>query len=79
MLDGIPRSAHCTRTLRPVAGEPVKTQASMPASTSAAPTSPVALHDLDEPVGELLGEALDEPCARLRRVLGRLQRRRRCR
>ena len=39
-LAGMPRSAQCTRTLRPVSDEPVKTQASMPASRSAAPARP---------------------------------------
>jgi hypothetical protein len=39
-LAGMPRSAHATRTLRPVSQEPVKTHASMPASTSAAPARP---------------------------------------
>jgi hypothetical protein len=40
MLEGMPRSAQWMRTLRPEAGEPVKTHASTPASTSIAPTAP---------------------------------------
>jgi hypothetical protein len=39
-LAGMPRSAQRTATLRPVWGDPVNTQASIPASMSAAPARP---------------------------------------
>ena len=49
-LDGMPRSAHCRRTSRPVFGEPVNAHASMPASISAAPRA-VAVDVCDQALG----------------------------
>jgi hypothetical protein len=60
---GMPRSAQRACTSRPAPVEPVKTQASDAGLDQGLAHAAGAVHDGDEPVGQLLGERVGEPLA----------------